>query len=153
MESELMLNLLRKRKPASHSRRRRSGVAMLELAIVLPIFLMLVLGIIEMGRVMMIGQMTTNACREACRRAIVPGTTHQSVVDTANGYLDAAGISQEGRQVFLMNSAGERVDLDNIGSHESVTLQVRVPYSENTWGFSAVMGGKVLNSESTMRRE
>jgi hypothetical protein len=135
------------------NRPRRRGAAMLEMAIVLPIFLMLVLGIIEMGRVMMIGQMATNGVREAARRAIVPGATHQRIIDTVNGYLAAAGVSETGRQVFLMNSAGQRVDLSQIGSHEAVTLRVRLPYSENTWGFTRIMGGKFLVAESTMRRE
>ncbi len=131
----------------------RSGVAMLEMAIVLPILLLLVLGIIEMGRVMMINQMTTNACREACRRAIVPGMDHDTVISIVNGYLDASGISQTGRQVTVRNANGQSSRLEDIGSHEPVTIQVQAPYSENTWGFTSIMGGKALVSQSTMRRE
>ncbi|MGI9515597.1 MAG: TadE/TadG family type IV pilus assembly protein [Pirellulaceae bacterium] len=126
---------------------------MFEMAIVLPILLMLLLGIIEMGRVMMINQMATNACREGCRRAIVPGATDAQITSIVNGYLDAAGISATGREVKLMNSAGDEVSLATINSHETVTIEVRAPYSANTWGFTAIMGGKALVSRSTMRRE
>jgi Flp pilus assembly protein TadG len=134
-------------------RSRRAGVAMLELAIVLPIFLLLVLGIIEMGRVMMLNQMATNGCREACRRAIVPGADHNNVLNVVNGYLDASGVKKTGRVVGIRNSSGSVVNLSTINSHESVTVRVEFPYSENTWGFSSIMGGKKLISQSTMRRE
>lgn len=131
----------------------RSGAAMLEMAIVLPIFLMLVLGIIEMGRVMMINQMACNACREGARRAVIPGMTDDTVMGIVNGYLDAAGISPTGRSVKLMDSGGSEVSLATIGSHESVTLEVSFPYAENTWGFTAIMGATQSVNQATMRRE
>jgi hypothetical protein len=132
---------------------RRSGVAMLELAIVLPILLLLVLGIIEMGRVMMLNQMATNGVREACRRAIVPGADHNNVLSVCNGYLDASGVSQSGRVVEIRDSAGSNVNLSTIGSHQPVTVYAEFPYSANTWGFTRIMSGKKLVSLSTMRRE
>ena len=49
----------------------RRGTAMVEMALVLPIFLMLVLGIIEFGRAMMIANLVTNAAREGARVACV----------------------------------------------------------------------------------
>jgi Flp pilus assembly protein TadG len=133
--------------------KRRYGVAMLELAIVMPILLMLLLGIIEMGRVMMINQMATNACREACRRAIVPGADHEAVIQVVNDYLDASGVSKSNRVVQMLDSGGSAAKLGNIGSHESVTVQVSIPYSTNTWGFTSIMGKKSCVAQSTMRRE
>jgi Flp pilus assembly protein TadG len=134
-------------------RPRRAGVAMLELAIVLPIFLLLVLGIIEMGRVMMLNQMATNGCREACRQAIVPGAKHEDILQVANGYLDASGVSSTGRVVQIRNESGSVVKLGNIQSHEPVTVRVEFPYAGNTWGFTSIMGTKKLVSQATMRRE
>ena len=48
-------------------RQDRRGAAVVEMALVLPIFFMVVLGIIEFGRAFMIGQLVTNAAREAVR--------------------------------------------------------------------------------------
>ena len=141
------------RKRATIRRHRRRGVAMLEMAIILPIFLLLVLGIIEMGRVMMLNQMATNGVREACRRAIVPGADHTNVMNVVNGYLNAGGVSQTGRVVQIRNQAGTSVNLSSIGSHEAVTVYVEFPYAQNTWGFTSIMGAKKLVSQSTMRRE
>ena len=134
-------------------RTHRTGAVMLEMAIVLPIFLLLVLGIIEMGRVMMLNQMATNACREASRRAIVPGEAHGNVLKAAHKYLDASGVKQTGRVVEIRDSSGSVVDLSNINAHESVTVRIEFPYSENTWGFTSIMGGRKFASQSTMRRE
>ena len=146
-----MKRTMMKLKP-SRARTRR-GVAMLELALVLPILLMLVLGIIEMGRVMMLNQVTTNACREACRRAIIPGMSHAKVLEIVNGYLDAGGVSDEGRVVSVLDAAGNATTVESVLSHGEVTVEVQVPYAENTWGFTAIMGTKMLVSRSTMRRE
>lgn len=140
-----------KRSAASKPRR---GAAMIEFALVLPMLLLLILGIIEMGRVMMLHQVSTNACREASRRAIVPGVTQSYILATANSYLDAGGISDTNRVVSVLDSEGNTVtDLSDIQSHEEVTVEVRFPYAENTWGFTAITGSKNLVSRSTMRRE
>ena len=132
---------------------RRRGAAMLELALVLPILLLLILGIIEMGRVMMLNQVTTNACREASRRAIIPGMTHVKVVSIVNSYLDAGGVSSTNRQVSVLDSAGNPTTVEQVQSHEAITIEVQVPYADNTWGFTSIMGTRSLVSRSTMRRE
>ena len=49
----------------------RRVAAIVETAIVLRVFMMLVLAIIEFGGAMLVSQMVTNASREGCRRAIL----------------------------------------------------------------------------------
>ena len=56
-------------------RRRQRGAALVEAAIALPICLVLILGLFEFGRVVMIRQLIDNAAREAARQAIVGTTT------------------------------------------------------------------------------
>ena len=131
----------------------RRGAAMVEFAIVLPMLLLMILGIIEMGRVMMLNQITTNACREASRRAIIPGMTSIHVRGVVNQYLDAGGISDAGRVVTLLDKDGNETTVEAIQSHGTVTVEVQIPYAENTWGFTAITGSKLLVSRSTMRRE
>ena len=133
--------------------RRRTGAAMLEAAIVLPILIMLFLGIIEMGRVMMLNQVATNAAREGARLAIVPGASNAAVTTAVNNYLDNAGVSGSSRSVVVMNQSDVATTVDAIPSKESVTIRISFPYSSNTWGFTRIMAGKTLVSEVTMRRE
>lgn len=134
-------------------KKTRRGVAMLEMAIVLPILLLLLLGILELGRVVMIYQIATNATREAARRAIVPGATDSTVLSTCNTYLDRGGISSTGRSVQILNAGGSSSSLATIRSKETVTVRAVIPFSENTWGFSQILGGRSFTSTSTMRRE
>jgi Flp pilus assembly protein TadG len=126
---------------------------MLEMAIILPVLLLLLLGILEMGRVVMIYQIATNATREAARQAVVPGATDSGVLSTCNTYLDRGGISSTGRTVQILNGGGSSSSLAAIGSHQPVTIRVQIPFSENTWGFAQIMGGRTLTSTVTMRRE
>jgi Flp pilus assembly protein TadG len=58
----------------------RSGVAAVEFALVVPIFLLLVFGIIEFGRALMVQQVLVNASREGARQAVLDGATSAEVV-------------------------------------------------------------------------
>ena len=55
---------------------------------VAPIFLLLVFGMIEYGRMVMVQQVLTNASREGARVAVLDGTTAQQVSDTVNQVLE-----------------------------------------------------------------
>ena len=126
---------------------------MFEFALIFPIFLILILSIVEMGRVMMLHQVTTNACREACRRAIIQKMDNDHVLLVANSYLDKGGISATGRLVEVLDSKGIKTQVELIPRHGEVTVQVTAPYSENTWGFTSIMGASNSVARSTMRRE
>jgi hypothetical protein len=54
-------------------KRRQGGQALLEFALVLPIFMVALLGMIDLGRVIWANDSLTNAAREAARYAIVHG--------------------------------------------------------------------------------
>ena len=47
----------------------RGGAAIVEVAMTLPIFFLVVFAIIEFGRAMMVSQLLTNAAREGARKA------------------------------------------------------------------------------------
>ncbi|MCP4175332.1 MAG: pilus assembly protein [Fuerstiella sp.] len=57
---------------------QRRGAAMVEMAVCFPVF-MLLLGIIEFGRGLMVSQLLTSAAREGCRSAVIDGATDASV--------------------------------------------------------------------------
>ena len=64
-------------KPCQSYRKKRRGAAAVEFAVVAPIFLLLVFGMIEYGRMVMVQQVLTNASREGARCAVLDGATHQ----------------------------------------------------------------------------
>lgn len=71
---------------------RRRGAATVEFAVVIPVLLMFILGIIEIGRMVMVAQVNTNASREAARYAAQGGADSATVETHTRNYLTAAGI-------------------------------------------------------------
>jgi Flp pilus assembly protein TadG len=81
------MQVLRRRRDAGNN---RSGAALVETAIVLPIFFMVVLGVIEFGRAMMVAQLLNNGAREAARLAIMDGSTNTQVDAAVRNFVSSA---------------------------------------------------------------
>jgi Flp pilus assembly protein TadG len=118
---------------------------MLELALSLPLFLLLVLGIIEFGRAIMVHQMLTNGAREGARHAILPGATDAQVHQTIDNYMSNAGISGYSRTVSPSASTA--------ASGTTISVTVSVPYSSVSWGVIRWLGSTNLSSRVVMRKE
>lgn len=74
-------------------RKTRRGVAALEFAVIAPVLVLFIFGIIEIGRVVMVSQMATNASRETARYA-AQGTADTATLTTyCTQYLSSVGIS------------------------------------------------------------
>lgn len=73
-------------------RERIRGQGLVEFALVLPLFLLLIFGVTEFGRAWMTRNILTGASREAVRIAAVQGNA-ASALSRANGVLSSAGIS------------------------------------------------------------
>ncbi len=150
------MNIQRKSFVRKSSRR---GAAVLEMALVLPIFFMVVLGIIEFGRAMMVGQMVTNAAREATRLAIVDGSTNSNVEDWVEEFLNSAlGVNAADVTVDIDVTAAPGNDdpLDEIGNAQSrdlVTVAVSVPFDKVSYLPGNYLNGKQLSAQSAMRHE
>lgn len=74
-------------------RRRSEGQALVEFALVVPIFLLVVLGLFDMGRAVFYYSTISNASREAVRLGIVDQNTadiRQEAVDSASGVMPIA---------------------------------------------------------------
>ena len=83
----LACKLNRRRQPA------RRGAAIVEFTVVIPVLLTFILGIVEIGRLVMVAQVATNASREGARYA-VQGAANTSTIDSyLRTYLAAAGLS------------------------------------------------------------
>ncbi len=74
----------------------QKGVAAIEFAIILPVLMMIILGIIEFGLLMYDKQVITNASREGARAGIVvrkPQLTDLQVQDVVNDYISTNLVS------------------------------------------------------------
>lgn len=131
-------------------RRNRQGAAAVEFAIVAPVFFLMVFGMIEFGRALMVQQVLTNASREGARVGVLDSTTptRTQVIDTVNTYLQSAGIS--GATITL-----NPTEPTTAGYGEPVTVTVQVPFSNVSWLPAPwFLGGNTqLTASSIMRRE
>jgi Flp pilus assembly protein TadG len=70
-------------------RRDDQGVALMEMALTLPILLLISVGILEFGRAFQTWQIVTNAAREGARVAVLPGIDDSMVTARVNEYIQA----------------------------------------------------------------
>jgi Flp pilus assembly protein TadG len=126
---------------------------MAEFAIVLPIFLLAIIGIIEFGRAVMVQQILVNAAREGARRAIVPGATTDEVKELVDDYLVKAGLGAPSRQVAVWDENETDLNLATANSHDLVQVVVEVPYNEVGVGISSYFSGTKMRARVQMRKE
>ncbi len=62
-------------------------MAAVELAVILPVFLLVVIGIIEFGRGMMVEQLLANCARMGARQAILAGKTNSDIENVVQDFF------------------------------------------------------------------
>jgi hypothetical protein len=122
----------------------RRGAAVVEFAVVAPIFFMLVFGMIEYGRLVQVQQVLTNASREGARVASTAGTSQTEATTWVNNYLQSAGINPA--DVFV------RVVPSPPKDGEPITVELKVPFSKVAW-FPPFMVKNDLTALTTFKRE
>jgi Flp pilus assembly protein TadG len=129
-------------------RAETKGQALLEFALILPILLMLVLGIIEFGRVWSINERVSDATREGARQAVIadPTITEQQVHDFVMFRLAQAGVDTTVATVTF-SQTGANWKATGLPQ----TAQVRFPYSFMFFG--SAFGTIQIVSSFTMRNE
>lgn len=135
--------------------KRDGGQSLVEMAVVLPVLLLLVIGMVEFARAWMFQQLITNIAREGARLAVIP-TSNQAMVQTRiDQLLTAANINPASASVNLTICTGPNC------TGQSDIVQVQVPYSFTLIGPIAnlVCGGCgalssiTLSSSADMRNE
>ena len=123
---------------------------MVEFAIVAPIFFLLIFGMIEFGRVVMVQQLLTNASREGARLGVLNDATSTQVKNKVVSYLSGANIAIATSNVDVVYAS----DSSSPGGGESVTVTVSVPFNQVSWLPSPMfLKDKTLSASSGMRRE
>ena len=74
-------------------RRDQRGAALVEMALTLPLMLLVSAGIFEFGRAYQTWQVITNAAREGARVAVLPGYTDAMVTSRVQQYIQAGVLS------------------------------------------------------------
>ena len=119
------------------------GAAAVELAVVLPLLLTLVFGIIEFGWVFMVRETLTNSSREGARVAVLQGSTEQDIRDRVVASMNPTGLTTYTVQISR-SSPG----------NPNETVKVLIPYAD-----VSLLGGYFgptdfnLGATTVMRKE
>jgi Flp pilus assembly protein TadG len=132
------------------------GTEIVEFALVVPMLLLVLGGIIDMGFLFNNYEVVTNAAREGARLAAVPGWTESDVKTRVNAYIGAAGLT-----TASVTTTVTPVAIDVGGKNvNGVKVLVSYPYTFSILGPMAAMvqGGTsftttTLRAAATMRTE
>ena len=138
--------------------RRRSGMAMLEFLIVLPVLITLLFATIEFGIVLKRWQTISNAAREGARFASLGRETCNSaalegeILTRVRAYADSAGI--DGTTVTVTGFSGLCAvgDISELTVNHAYTFKVLAGFS-SMQGFSSLTPVLSLSAHSAMRNE
>jgi Flp pilus assembly protein TadG len=111
----------------------RAGQALVEFALVVPIFLLLVIGVIEFGRAWNLQQTITDAAREGARRAVVfdPTLTVTEVQTAVKAKIQAAGFDSTQATIVWQDCTAACTALgsfNDLARGDVLNVQVRMPY-------------------------
>ena len=110
-------------------RRARRGASAVEMAFVAPVFLMLVMGIIEASRLGMVTQLMTTAAREGCRVAVINGMDEADVQSRVEAVLTGSGISVG----TVTPTCPSPYAWDSSPQGTPITVTLTVPYANVSW--------------------
>ena len=138
---------------------RRRGQAVVEFALVLPIFALLLFGAIEFGRAYLRLHLLTNAAREGARTGSIPGNVEADVVAAVEEFLTATGLDLTtcpDPTILVTDSGGTARD-GGLGSAQQGD-RVRVTVTHNFQVLSGAIipgfqGTKTLTSTCVFRHE
>ena len=149
------MNLLRRKNHRSNRKNGRRGAAVVELAVVAPLFLLLLAGIIEFGQAFRIQHTLSNASRRGARAGIVDGVTTEQITDRVKNQCQTAlGVSPEDITVDILVNGESQTDLSEAETQDEISVSVSIPFAKAGSGFFANMFSQsVLGSTCTMEHE
>jgi Flp pilus assembly protein TadG len=127
------------------------GAAATEFALLLPVFLMILFGIIEFGMIMYGREVVTNAAREGARAGIVQGPPKRTAGDIttiANNYLTGTGVNQA--DVTFTPTGVGLVSPNTLTVTAVYNYNFLIPYIPNVLG---VPNPLVITTQAVMRHE
>jgi Flp pilus assembly protein TadG len=128
----------------------RQGTTAVEFAVAISIFVLLVFGIIEVGRGFMVTHLLANAARNGARTGILASSSNSDVTTAVNNTLANEGLSGATTKI-LVN--GAVADVATAQSGDQITVVVSMTADQATWLPGARILTGTLSGEFALRRE
>lgn len=137
--------------------RDKSGQALVETALLLPVLLLMTLGILEFGRAYQTRQVVTDAARAGARRAVVldPTITQDSIYAGIVADLHRHGIPTEAVTILFDTKSPPLGHWRETGTMQTVHVGVQYQFGFLRPLVKAALGKETISIESliTMRNE
>jgi len=121
--------------------KRKTGQSIVEFALVLPVLLLILMGIIEFGRLLETTNVLTSAAREGVRVAAVTAPDASQVNNAAQNILTANNISNA------------TITVNGPNANREVSVTVQITYVPLTGSFIPGLGSLQLTRSSRMHWE
>ena len=108
--------------------RKDRGAAIVEVALTLPLLLLVSVGIFEFGRAYQTWQVLTNAAREGARIAVLPNSDDSAIRSRVVDYMQT-GQLPEATNADIDIDHNASIDLGGAGSSTGSEVTVRYPFS------------------------
>ena len=156
------MELLRRTRLEKHSRR---GVAVMEAALVLPIVLIFLLGILEYGRYVMTLQVLTNAAREGARYALAHtepvtlqgvtyGNANSDVQTIVNNACAGQKLTGQTVQVYESDALGNNLGVwTNAAAGEPICVRISGTYNFFIPGLLRLPNSCAVTAQAVIRSE
>ncbi len=131
----------------------RRGTAAVELAVVAPLVVGLLFGLLEVGQIVKVKQIISNAAREGARTASTGVNTYADVQTTVANYLINAGITnQTGLTVTVADvtqgNSGPQFNPNTANWLDQLQITVALPYSNVQPVQSLITADNVISAQA-----
>lgn len=137
--------------PTWNARRKRAprrGTATVEFAIIAPILVALMLGMVEVTRAIQVKEILTDTARSGCRLGAMPGTTTQSITSNVSTILSNNGISATNATITVQVNGSSTADAKTAVRGDKITVMVSVPISSVNWVTPLFISKLAVGSEA-----
>ena len=165
-----MKTFARKRsRPARRIQATRRGTTMVEFAMVLPVFFTFIFGIVEFGRLQLVSNMLTTACRNGARLGSTENVTTAAattqVEEIMDAVLDVQDLTVMVKDASVFDTPGpypssatdynglSDVELDDTEPRQFFLIRASVAYNDVALFPFAILDGVQLTGQALMRHE
>ncbi len=145
----------RKRTRKHAPRQTQNGAVAVEFAVIAPLFLLLLAGIIEFGLASRLQHSLSTAARHGARAASIEGSTSSQITQIVkDACFKAQGVAPKDVTVAISINGQTSGDLSQAKQRDEISVTVSIPYSKAGVSFFAkAFANSTLSSTCTLERE
>jgi Flp pilus assembly protein TadG len=132
------------------SRSNRRATACVECALILPVLVIFVLGLLEMGRYIEVRQILTSAAEEGARQASAGQVTNAQVVNIVTGCVAASGLPTTGITITVADLTNPGTDVSQATCLDNLQVTVTLPFVNVRWCSSLLVTNATTLVDATV---